>query len=93
MKRQVLAAVALVCVSTAVIQAEFVIETVPVNNPGNTDDTHGDGHGTVRDGLSSNRLLFTLLSSLLRADSVLSVDFGFLPRGDSTLPVNIGFAT
>ncbi len=47
MKRRVLAAVAaaLACVSMA--QAEVVIETVPVGNPGNADDTHGDGYGGV----------------------------------------------
>ena len=38
-------AVALACVSGA--GAQVVIETVPVGNPGNADDTHGDGYGGV----------------------------------------------
>ncbi len=38
-------AVVLVCVSGA--QAVVVLETVPVGNPGNPDDTEGDGYGGV----------------------------------------------
>ena len=39
------AAVVLVCVSGA--QAAVVMDTVPVGNPGNADDTYGDGYGGV----------------------------------------------
>ena len=37
--------VLLACVS--IVQAEVVIETVTAGNPGNTNDTHGDGYGGV----------------------------------------------
>ncbi|MBU0639894.1 MAG: SUMF1/EgtB/PvdO family nonheme iron enzyme [Planctomycetes bacterium] len=41
-----LAAVA-VCVCTASASADVVIDTVTVGNPGNANDTHGDGYGGV----------------------------------------------
>ncbi len=43
---RLLAAVAVLALATAATQA-VTIETVPVGNPGNADDTHGDGYGAV----------------------------------------------
>ena len=42
----VVAAVGMLTCGTSV-HAEVVIETVTVGNPGNADDTHGDGYGGV----------------------------------------------
>jgi formylglycine-generating enzyme required for sulfatase activity len=39
------AAVVLTCASA--VRADVVIETVPIGNPGNPNDTHGDGYGGV----------------------------------------------
>ncbi len=39
------AAVVLACAGGA--QADVVIDTVPVGDPGNVDDTHGGGYGGV----------------------------------------------
>jgi len=42
-----LLAVAAVCICTAGVSADVVIDTVTVGNPGNANDTHGDGYGGV----------------------------------------------
>ena len=47
MFRSIVLAAAVVLACAAGVQAEVVIETVAVGNPGNVDDTHGDGYGGV----------------------------------------------
>ena len=47
MNKQVLVAVVVLSLCVQPANAEVVIETVPIGNPGNAIDTHGDGHGGV----------------------------------------------
>jgi len=47
MKRAILIVCEAVLLASGVLQAEVTIETVHVGNPGNANDTHGDGYGGV----------------------------------------------
>jgi len=46
-KRMAVAGLAAILLAAGAGVADIAIETVPVGNPGNADDTHGDGYGRV----------------------------------------------